>query len=60
MVFGVGLEHFFTERTERPLVAVVRKKDRMRLPDRPGGAHLSYVFESLNFPATDRKIDAYS
>ena len=58
MVFGVGLEHFFTESVEPPLVVVVRRKDRLRLPDRPG-AHLSYIFESLNFPATDRKMEAY-
>ena len=50
MVFGVGLEHFFTESAEPSLVAVVRRKDRLRLPDRPDEAGLSYVFESLNFP----------
>jgi transcriptional regulator with XRE-family HTH domain len=36
MVFGVGLEHFFVEASERPTIAVVRKKDRLRLPDRAG------------------------
>src|SRR5690349_2097770 len=35
MVFGVGLDHFFTEDAERPTVAVTRKKERLRLPDRP-------------------------
>ena len=59
MVFGVGLEYFFTDTAEPPLVAVVRRKDRLRLPDRPDEADLSYVFESLNFPATDRKMEAY-
>jgi transcriptional regulator with XRE-family HTH domain len=34
MVFGVGLEHFFVDRKDRPTLAVVRKKDRLRLPDR--------------------------
>jgi transcriptional regulator with XRE-family HTH domain len=58
MVFGVGLEHFFSDTAERPL-AVVRRKDRLRLPNRPGKTDLSYLFESLNFLATDRKIDAY-
>jgi transcriptional regulator with XRE-family HTH domain len=38
MVFGVGLEHFFVEASERPTIAVVRKKDRLRLPDRAGDA----------------------
>lgn len=59
LVFGVGLEHFFVEGQERPLVAVTRKTDRIRLPDRLGKEPASYVFESLNFPATDSKIDAY-
>ena len=59
MVFGIGLEHFFIENKERPLVAVTRKQERVRLPDRPGEAMPSYFFESLNFPVTDRKMDAY-
>jgi DNA-binding XRE family transcriptional regulator len=37
MVFGVGLEHFFVEASERPTIAVVRKKDRLRLPIGRGG-----------------------
>jgi transcriptional regulator with XRE-family HTH domain len=59
LVFGVGLEHFFADEGERPTVAVVRKKDRVRLPDRPGHKPPSYYFESLDFPATDRKMEAY-
>ncbi|MBV8097469.1 MAG: cupin domain-containing protein [Acetobacteraceae bacterium] len=59
MVFGVGLEHFFIESKERPAVAVTRKQERVRLPDRPGEAAPSYLFESLNFRATNRKMDAY-
>src|SRR6516225_2184476 len=59
LVFGVGLDHFFTESAERPTVAVTRKKERLRLPDRPGADPPSYVFESLDFPVTDRKMQAY-
>jgi transcriptional regulator with XRE-family HTH domain len=59
MVFGVGLDHFFIESEERPLVMVNRKKDRIRLPDRPGEDAPSYFFESLDFEMTDRKIDIY-
>src|ERR687897_1189146 len=59
MVFGVGLEHFFVEASERPTIAVVRKKDRLRLPDRAGDAIPSYFFESLDFPVTDRKLQAF-
>ena len=59
MVFGVGLEHFFVESEERPLVAVTRKKDRLRLPNSPSAEAPSYFFESLDFPATDRKSDIF-
>src|SRR4051795_6802997 len=46
MVFGVGLEHFFIESEDRPLVAVTRKKDRLRLPNQPAAEAPSYFFES--------------
>jgi transcriptional regulator with XRE-family HTH domain len=59
LVFGVGLEHFFADSTERPAMAVVRKKDRLRMPERPGEDSPSYFFESLDFPVTDRKMEAY-
>jgi transcriptional regulator with XRE-family HTH domain len=59
LVFGVGLEHFFVEASERPAVAVVRREDRLRLPDRPGEGSPSYYFESLDFPVTDRKLQAF-
>ena len=59
LVFGVGLDHFFVDDKGRPAVAVVRKKDRVRLPDRPGHEPPSYFFESLDFPVTDRKMEAY-
>ena len=59
LVFGVGLEHFFVDSSETPTLAVVRKKDRLRLPDRPGEESPSYFFESLDFPVTDRKMEAY-
>src|SRR5512134_2034916 len=36
LVFGVGLEFFFVGAREKPLVAVVRKDQRVQLPDRPG------------------------
>ena len=58
MVFGVGLEHFFIESSERPAIGVTRKKDRVRLPNRKG-ASPAYLFESLDFPLNDRKMDAY-
>ena len=59
MVFGVGLEHFFRADTERPQVAVVRKADRVRLPDKPGRTSPAYFFESLDYPVINRKLNAY-
>jgi transcriptional regulator with XRE-family HTH domain len=58
LVFGVGLEHFFTDERRRS-VAVTRRADRLRLPDRADGSPPSYFFESLDFPATERRMDAY-
>jgi transcriptional regulator with XRE-family HTH domain len=59
LVFGVGLDHFFVDSKDRPMIAVVRKKDRLRLPERPGEPSPSYVFESLDFPVPDRKSEAF-
>jgi transcriptional regulator with XRE-family HTH domain len=59
LVFGVGLEFFFSQDASRPRVAVIRKRDRLLLPDRPGAKTPAYLFESLDFPITERKIDAF-
>ena len=53
LVFGVGLEFFFSGARDKPLLAVVRKIDWNRLPDRPGARDVAYQFESLDYPATD-------
>lgn len=59
MVYGVGLDHFFTDDNDRPLIAVTRKEERMRFPERQGAKGETYFFESLNFPATDRKLNGF-
>ena len=59
MVFGVGLKHFFVDSINSLTLAVVRKKDRLRLPERPDAQNPSYFFESLDFPVSDRKMAAY-
>ena len=38
LVFSVGLDFFFAGGRDKPLVAIVRKKDRVALPERPGRA----------------------
>lgn len=58
-VFGVGLDHFFEDDAGGQRAAVVRKKDRLRLPNRTDGQAPTYWFESLDFPVTDREMDAY-
>ncbi len=59
MVFGVGLDHFFAQGSTRPLVTVVRADERVRLPSPPDDATPAYLFESLDYPVADRKIEAY-
>jgi transcriptional regulator with XRE-family HTH domain len=59
MVFGVGLEYFFSDERKRHVVAIARKKERLRFPDTPGGGGVAYNFESLNFKATERKLHAF-
>src|SRR3954451_20935529 len=58
LVFGVGLDHFFAEHDDSPIIQITRKADRVRLPNRPAAAP-SYLFESLNFDVHDRKVDIY-
>jgi transcriptional regulator with XRE-family HTH domain len=59
LVFGVGLDHFFAPDKEKPLVAVVRKDQRIRLPVPPDGEPPAWLFESLNYPVPDRPMEAY-
>src|SRR3954453_6968706 len=59
LVFGVGLDYFFVESEDSPIVQITRKDERVRLPDRPVAELPSYLFESLNFEVHDRKADIY-
>jgi transcriptional regulator with XRE-family HTH domain len=59
LVFGVGLDHFFKEDGDRPIYAVVRKADRIRLPDKAGRTSPAYRFESLDYPVSERKLNGY-
>ncbi|MFN2426160.1 MAG: helix-turn-helix domain-containing protein [Candidatus Binatia bacterium] len=59
MVFSVGLDHFFSGESERPVLSVVRRGERLRFPDRQGAKSPGYFFESLDFPAVNRKLSAY-
>ena len=59
LVFGVDLHYFFKGPREKPVLAVARRTDRVRLPERPGREPISYLFASLDFAATERKFNAY-
>ena len=59
LVFSVGLDHFFTDERKRRVVAIVRKQDRVRFPERPGTPAVSYFFECLDYPATERRMNAF-
>jgi transcriptional regulator with XRE-family HTH domain len=58
LVFSVGLEFFFREERKNT-VAIVRRGERQRFPDKPATNDVSYFFESLDFSATEKKINAY-
>ncbi|QFI68965.1 helix-turn-helix domain-containing protein [Sinorhizobium alkalisoli] len=59
LVFGVGLDHFFSRDRQRPLVSVVRASERLRLPVPPAKGPPAYLFESLDYPAPDRRMESY-
>jgi transcriptional regulator with XRE-family HTH domain len=59
MAFNVGLDYFFSEEKHRPLVAFVRAGERLQFPDVPDGKPAGYVFECLDFAATERKFNSY-
>ena len=59
MVFGVGLDYFFTDERKRRIVGVVRHDERVRFPERPGTPDVQYFFECLDYRATERKLSAF-
>ncbi len=58
LVFSVGLEYFFNPEP-KPVLEIIRKKERLRFPEAPGARYPSYHFESLDFRAEGRKLNAY-
>ncbi len=59
LVFSVGLDFFFSGSRDAPVVGIVRHRDRLRFPDTPGARDAAYMFESLDFAATERRLNAY-
>jgi len=58
MVFGVSLDYFFTTEP-KPVLEIVRKKDRLRFPSTPDTKTPAYYFESLDFPVPNRTLNSY-
>jgi transcriptional regulator with XRE-family HTH domain len=59
LVFSVGLDTFFGGAQKGPALAVVRAADRMAFPNRAGARKPAYRFECLEYPVTDRLLNAY-
>lgn len=59
LVFGVGLEFFFAGAREKPVVAIARRRERVRLPERPQARDSAFHFESLDYAAVERRFNAY-
>jgi transcriptional regulator with XRE-family HTH domain len=59
MVFGIGLDFFFTDERKRRIVGVVRGNERLRFPEKPGTQDVQYYFECLDYRANERKLSAY-
>lgn len=59
LVYSVGLDHFFARPDDGPVLSIARRKERKRFPDVPGAPDVNYVFESLDFAAKDRRLNAY-
>jgi quercetin dioxygenase-like cupin family protein len=57
MVFGVGLDFFFSDQRKRHALGVVRRKERVRFTAQEKG--LIFNFECLDFAAVERKLNAY-
>jgi transcriptional regulator with XRE-family HTH domain len=59
LVFGVGLDHFFTAAAARKSFGIVRRTERTRFNEKLGGRDVAWEFECLDFTATERKMNAY-
>ena len=59
LVFGVGLDYFFMGAREKPVVGIVRRRERLRFSDKQGSREAAFHFESLDFTAVERKMSAY-
>ncbi len=59
LVFGVGLDYFFSDPRKRHVVALARRSERIKLPSDPKAAAVPWHFESLDFRVNERKLNGY-
>lgn len=59
LVFGVGLDFFFIGARDKPMVGVVRRRERLRFPEKASVRDPAFHFESLDFAAVERRLNAY-
>lgn len=57
LVFGIGLEEFFL--ADGPGAVIVRAADRLRFPEAQDDEQSAYDFQSLDYSATGRQMNAY-
>lgn len=56
---SIGEPHSRQSASGFGVLARVRKSITTRFPDSPGGGSIAYNFESLDFKATERKLNAF-
>ena len=59
LVFGVGLDYFFTDPRKRHIVAISRHEERKIFPSDPKSSTIPWSFESLDFRANERKLNGF-
>jgi transcriptional regulator with XRE-family HTH domain len=59
LVFSVGLDFFFSGSRQQPVLGIVRRKDRLRFREAADARDAAYEFESLDYPAVERRMNAY-
>jgi transcriptional regulator with XRE-family HTH domain len=59
LVYGVGLDYFFSNAAPQRALGIVRAAERRQFLERLGGRDVAWEFECLDFTATERLMNAY-
>ena len=59
MVFDVGLDHFFADKSARRTFSIVRAGERLQFPELPDSTFPTYFFEVLIFGSMQKAMSAY-